>query len=444
MPHSFHSVKLARDKCKGCTTCITTCPTEAIRVRNGKAVIIEERCIDCGACIRICPSHAKEAISDALEDIKKYDYKVAVPAPTLYGQFNMKISIDKILTGLLALGFDEVFEAADAAEVVAAKTRQCLAEKNGDLPLISSSCPAIVRLIQLKYPGLLDQIIRVESPMETAARIVKEELHPDKKSIGVFFISPCAAKVTAVRNPMGCKHSSVDGVIPIKDIYLPLMNAISEVETMEHLGKASFRGISWAVSEGEGDNVGCHDIVAVDGIDQVAKVFEEIENRRFRNVDFIEAMACPGGCVGGPLTVENPYIAKARIRKKAQEATDKEANENQNKAIASPGEFIPRETHVNMEWQEEVKPKQIMKLDEDFRKAVIKMEEMEAIEKSLPGLDCGSCGAPTCKALSEDIVRGYAVKNDCIFILKEEIQTLASNLAELGARRPLSMDKEKK
>ena len=440
MPHNFHSVKLAKEKCKGCTTCITTCPTEAIRVRNGKATIIEERCIDCGACIRICPSHAKEAISDSLEAINQFDYKVAVPAPTLYGQFNMKISIDKILTGLLNLGFDEVFEAAESAEVVAEAARRKLKEKKGgDLPLISSSCPAIVRLIQLKFPGLLDQIIQIESPMETAARIVKEELHPDKSNIGVFFISPCAAKVTAVRNPMGCTKSSVDGVIPIKDIYLPLMNAISEIEEPEKLGKASFRGISWAVSEGEGDNVGCHDIVAVDGIDQVSKVFEEIENRRFRNVDFIEAMACPGGCVGGPLTVENPYIAKARIRKKAQENIDEESESG---IIVNPEQYQSRETKVKMSWTTEVKPKQILKLDEDFRKAVVKMEEMEQIVNELPGLDCGSCGAPSCRALAEDIVRGFSQKNDCIFLLKEQIQNLAINLAELGSRMPVSMNKD--
>ncbi len=432
MPHNFHSVKLATDKCKGCTTCIATCPTEAIRVRKGKAAIIEERCIDCGVCIRICPSHAKEAQSDSMEALSRFDYTVAVPAPSLYGQFNMKISINKILNGLVNLGFDAVFEAAEAAEIVADATRKALEEKKGDLPLISSSCPAVVRLVQIKYPGLIDQIIRIESPMETAARIVKEELYKDKKNLGVFFISPCAAKVTAVRRPLGCTESSVDGIISIKDIYLPLLTAISELDTPLDLAGSSFRGISWAVSEGEGESVGCPDIVAVDGIDQVAKVFEEIENRRFRNVDFIEAMACPGGCVGGPLTVENPFIAKARIRRKAQE----------NRETQIECEHKIRQTSVKLEWQEELGPKQIMKLDEDFRKAIAMMEEMEKLVKTLPDLDCGSCGAPSCRALAEDIVRGHAGRNDCIFILREEIKAMAGNLAELGAWLPPSMDKE--
>ena len=81
----FHAVTLDADKCKGCTNCIKRCPTEAIRVRNGKAVISTERCIDCSMCIRVCPYHAKRAKSDAIDIINNYKYKIALPAPTLYG-----------------------------------------------------------------------------------------------------------------------------------------------------------------------------------------------------------------------------------------------------------------------------------------------------------------------------------------------------------------------
>ena len=83
----FHSVRLDKDKCRGCTNCLKRCPTEAIRVRNGKAIIVKERCIDCGECIRVCPHHAKYANRDSLEQINNYKYKIALPAPALYGQF---------------------------------------------------------------------------------------------------------------------------------------------------------------------------------------------------------------------------------------------------------------------------------------------------------------------------------------------------------------------
>ena len=83
MDKFFHSVRLDADKCKGCTNCIKRCPTEAIRVRAGKASIISERCIDCGECIRICPHHAKRAQTDPFNKILEYKYRIALPAPTL-------------------------------------------------------------------------------------------------------------------------------------------------------------------------------------------------------------------------------------------------------------------------------------------------------------------------------------------------------------------------
>jgi Fe-S-cluster-containing hydrogenase component 2 len=112
MNEYFHSVTLDEEKCKGCTNCIKRCPTEAIRVRKGKARIIAERCIDCGECIRVCPYRAKKAITDPLEIIKNYKYKVAIPAPTIYGQFRAARSTNHLLTAFKLLGFDHVYEVA--------------------------------------------------------------------------------------------------------------------------------------------------------------------------------------------------------------------------------------------------------------------------------------------------------------------------------------------
>ena len=95
-----HSVSLESEKCKGCTHCLRRCPTEAIRIRDGHAVINTERCIDCGECIRLCPHKAKKAIYDPLESINNFKYKIALPPPTLYGQFDNLDDVDCMLKGL--------------------------------------------------------------------------------------------------------------------------------------------------------------------------------------------------------------------------------------------------------------------------------------------------------------------------------------------------------
>ncbi|MFW5782759.1 MAG: [Fe-Fe] hydrogenase large subunit C-terminal domain-containing protein, partial [Candidatus Muiribacteriaceae bacterium] len=170
----FHSVRLDKDKCKGCTHCIRTCPTQAIRVYDGHAVIAEERCIDCGECIRTCPNDAKSAYTDELSVIDDYKYRVALPAPSFMAQFDYeKIPLDKVYTALNLIGFQFVFEVAAAAELVNYATETYLknAEKR---PVISSACPAVVRLILTKFPEYVDHIALLEPPMDIAAKISKE------------------------------------------------------------------------------------------------------------------------------------------------------------------------------------------------------------------------------------------------------------------------------
>ena len=169
----YHSVRLDVSRCKGCTNCLKHCPTEAIRVRNGRAHIIDERCIDCGECIRICDYHAKVAVTDELADIKKFKYSIALPAPTLYGQFRGLTKIDHVLEALKRIGFDDVFEVARGADVVSRAIHEKLRQSDLPKPLISSACPAVVRLIQVRFPALIPQIVDVRQPIEVAAMMAR-------------------------------------------------------------------------------------------------------------------------------------------------------------------------------------------------------------------------------------------------------------------------------
>lgn len=419
----FHSVTLDETKCRGCTNCIKRCPTEAIRVRNGKARIIKERCIDCGECIRVCPYHAKKAITDDMSIINRFKYKVAIPAPTLYSQYKSSFSLNKLLNAFKLLGFDDVYEVARAAEFVSDTTKKLLAGGKLKKPLISSACPAIVRLIQVRFPNLIDNIVKVESPMEVAAKIARkkatEETGLDPSDIGVFFVSPCAAKVTSVKAPYEKRESSVDGVISIKDIYLKLLSKLEQAEETEQFVQSGFKGIRWANSGGEGLALDTDKFLAVDGIHNVITILEAVENDKLEDVDFIEALSCTGGCLGGPLTVENVYVAKTRLKKHIDEAK-KTHIENDNDYNVD-----------DIMWTKDIAYKPIMKLDADIGKAMKKLENLEKINDDLPGLDCGACGAPSCRALAEDIVRGNANETDCIFKLREKVRSLATQMIGL-------------
>jgi len=418
----FHSVRLDSDKCVGCTTCIKHCPTEAIRVRGGKAHIIEERCIDCGECIRVCPHGAKRAVSDPISIIDGFDKKVAVPAPTLVSQFD-HTSVDRTLSGLLTMGFDEVFEVAEAAEIITAATRELLA---GDVrrlprPVISSACPAVVRLVRLRFPSLIPHLAPLLPPMEAAARIVKERLYVEetgrsagrKKRVGVFFITPCAGKVTVTRSPLGYARSALDGVIGLKDIYLRLRSAIAE-SPPRSLARAGRRGLEWARIEGEAESLGESNSISVDGIGNVIALLEELENGKLGDLEYVEALACPAGCLGGPLTVENPYVAKARLRVLEAEAP----------AAGAHRSYTPPKLEELL-WTEDIRITTSFALDADPQRALKMMEEIEETVARLPSLDCGACGAPSCRALAEDIARGKADEFDCVLRMRERLRQIA-------------------
>ena len=175
MVEIFHSVRLDESKCKGCTHCIRRCPTEAIRVKSGKACIDERRCIDCGECIRTCPNYAKYAQTDPLEIIKKFKYTVALPAPAFYAQFKFTVPLEKILGGLMEVGFDDVFEVARSAEILAEEIKTYLRRRDIAKPVISSACPAVVRLIEVKFPALIENLLPLDSPLGVAAKIARLE-----------------------------------------------------------------------------------------------------------------------------------------------------------------------------------------------------------------------------------------------------------------------------
>ena len=422
-----HSVYLNPARCCGCTTCVRHCPTEAIRVRDGRAVIDADRCIDCGVCIRVCPHKAKKAVCSKLDAMDRFRYKIALPDPTLYGQFDNLDDVDRVLSGLIRLGFDDVYEVSQAAELVSAYTRIYLNAEKIKKPVISAACPAVTRLIGLRFPSLLENVMQLLPPMEIAGYMARKkaaqehpELAPDE--IGVCFISPCPAKASYVKNDSAGRKSQVDVVVSISDLYFQLLNAMDPSGEVADLSHSGMIGIGWATSGGEASVLFNDSYLAADGIENVIHVLDQIENGNIPKLEFVELNACPGGCVGGVMTIQNPYIAKARLQNLRHYLPV-------SRNFLRDGErYIPDEFFLD--GLPQYQP--ISRLSDNMAQSMRMMADMQALRKQLPGVDCAACGAPNCRAFAEDVVRGTANEGDCLLLKLDELISLAGSGKEVS------------
>jgi iron only hydrogenase large subunit-like protein len=411
-----HSVLLDESKCTGCTTCLKHCPTEAIRIKNGHAKINNARCIDCGECIRVCPHKAKKAVCGKLSNMDRFKWKIALPAPTLYGQFDNLDDIDYVLNGLISIGFDEVFEVAKAAELVTAYTRLYMKLEGVKKPAISSACPVVVRLIALRFPSLAEHVIHMLPPMEVAAKLARERAlaaHPElsPEDIGICFISPCPAKASYVKNGFSSYKSQVDEVVSISDIYFLLIGKMKKDEDIVPLSETGRIGLGWARTGGEATAMLNDDYLAADGINNVIHVLDLIENGNIPPLEFIELNACTGGCVGGVLTIQNPFVAKARLQ-----TLRRYLPVSQN-GIAKDENYIP--DYYLFEELPEYAP--MTRLSDSIVQSMRMMADIQSLKNTLPGIDCGSCGAPTCRAFAEDVIKDLACKDDCPIMIARRV-----------------------
>ncbi len=406
----YHSVYLETDKCVGCTKCVRICPTEAIRVREGKAKIDSTRCIDCGECINTCPVNAIRIISDSLDELKKYKYKLAIISASYAGQFAEDIGLEKALKALFHLGFDDIAEQAMITDITADIIRDYIRTHPKIRPILSSNCPAIVRLVQVRFPSLLSNLLHIESPISMLAKYyrdnitIEEKLKPEE--IGIFLIVPSASQVTAVHQPEGTYKHLHDGAIAISDIYCKVMDIQKDLDKDNRKINSYANGLSWAVAGQEAQEIAADDIrtLAISGIHNVIDILSNIESHRLDQYDYIELRSCSQGCVGGSLNVENPFVAENRILNMVRSSKKLDIDNNYFFKLYREGYFdvIPLE------------PRSIMELDKDIKKAIGLMKKVKETLNKLPGLDCGVCGSPTCKALAEDIAKGNATLEDCI------------------------------
>lgn len=413
----YHAIKVNPEKCFGCTYCLKACPTEAIRIKNGKAVINSKRCVDCGNCLRVCPVQAFFIEHDNFEQIKQYKYRVVLFPSVMIGQFPEKYSEGAIYEALLKIGFTHIFEVEQPINIlVDVLKKRVLASENK--PAISSFCPAIVRLIQSKYPALVEHILPVKEPHDLAANYAINKLSEKgipREETGIFYVSPCSAKIAAIKRPPGEKQSVVDGLINMDELYNRIMKSISEKEninTSEYRSLLSRDGIIWSLPRGEARHFNTKSM-AIDGIHNVVKFLERIENGHVPKLDFLELKSCIQGCAGGILLTGNRYLTAERLQKRSKRYP-----------LASK-QTVPIQTKEKLSQAikaDKILPNYVFALDSNREKALEKFRKIDKILCQLPGVDCGGCGAPNCYALAEDMVQGKAKMSDCVFLQKRYLK----------------------
>ena len=344
-----HVAHIDKSKCKECGACAKVCPytaivsrkrpcqnackVKAISMNEQKAATIDNhKCIQCGACVHQCPFGAimdKSYILNVIDIIKKSDnnekYKVyAMVAPSISSQFTYA-KLGQVISGLKELGFFTVVEAALGADMVAQAESRELAEKG---LLTSSCCPAFVAYVKSAFPDLLKYVSHNLSPMATLAKYIKDTT-PNAK---IVFIGPCTAKKAEAQ--LDEVKPYIDAVMTFEELQALFDSKDIDITTLgeDVLDNASYFGRIFARSGGLSDAVAQglkeqnldFDLKAVpcDGIEACRMALLKL-NKGILDGNFIEGMACIGGCIGGAGCLTHGEKNKAEVDKYGREAFEK-------------------------------------------------------------------------------------------------------------------------
>ncbi len=378
------------EKCQKCMKCLHACPTGAISLLDARVKIDNEKCTNCATCIEACVFQGLQAKGSTLTDLENYEHTIALVSTAVLGECPSLEQVEELMMAIKKLGFDEVINLSSYDGAMYDEMIRYIGVNHQQTTLITSFCPTINRLIEVKYPILLSNIIPIDYISEVAARdIRKREDIP--KNTGIFLLCECVAKLTLAKYPYGNKYSAIDHAMVIADIFPQISRNLSNERLKTTVNANGLRNVTSNLYASGFKN---KNIVVADGLAKVVTALELAEFDRLKDCDLLFLSNCINGCIGGNLLWGNPFSSSNNVHHLIKQGNDDIAAINNNDlygvAIASA---------FNEKRSLQTRLANFIKINE--------------IVEQLPGFDCGACGFHSCRAMAEEIIANRADLDDC-------------------------------
>jgi ferredoxin len=375
-------------KCQKCLKCLRVCPVEAITMSDERVKINKSRCINCGKCVDVCVNQGLQAKGSTLAELEYYDVKIALVSSALLAAAPSIGHIEELFGTIRNLGFDEVIDLSPYDGAIAAEIHERISHQT-DPYLISSFCPVINRLIEGKYPMLLENMIPPYRSAELAAKRIRKETEKIEKKVGIFLLCECIAKLPAAKYPYGNKDSEIDHALSIVDLF-PLIS--KELGKFHQIVDPSADGLRLSSNPHFSFKGIESRILKADGLEKVQLALDLAEFGQLKGRYYLHLSNCINGCVGGNLLWGNPFEATQHISDHLKSAHGENA-------------------HVIFETSDEVMDE--VNERKSIQERLYEYALISAQADMLPGYDCGACGFASCRRMAEEIVAGRAILGNC-------------------------------